>query len=303
MGFLFMIGTVRSDYCPDKEICVMLSAISCRFIVPGLLRAAAPVDNSPSVPSSPAQDEASGVSRLPPEAQIQAEQLRNEIHQRLSGVADDKPITVDSIQARYPSLGKDLIEGAVAAYRSLELEKPDHPLLALNLYEATALFAYTDNFYLDMNSQLRGPGCGRYPCAAQLICDLTSALEKMLALNQSDATVVKVYRGQYADVLQDMVQGRLLVDPGFLSTTRCSEVAESFSSSNLQVLFSDQGVDVSDLSAGSFEQEVLFRQGTPFDILLSHTLPYGSMRQVLSDSRLPDSTGRKYEQDLAGLES
>ena len=189
------------------------------------------------------------------------------------------------------------VEGMLQAYDSLVAN--GHPVgQVLTAEEYIALKGYTQKHFMSINDTLRSPGTAdpRWLDTAKLA---EQALNKM-----DDAGLVsedKFYRGLNAKRIPDDIEGRTLVDKGFLSASKDPLVGDDYAMRKNQpateMLFGRGVVIDESISEIGWEKEVLFRPGTEFNVLFRHDAPpddmwfRGRTRLVMADSALPPTHG------------
>jgi hypothetical protein len=135
-----------------------------------------------------------------------------------------------------------------------------------------ALGTYVGNYYKTTNRLLRTIGRGEAdPVAGRTVPKEESAIIKgtAVALNHLPPVVGTVFRKEGGTGIPlDAKPGTVVVDPGFLSTTRDRKVAENWQGAALLVIHaSRRSHDVSQVSPFPNEREAIFLPGTRFEVL------------------------------------
>lgn len=133
----------------------------------------------------------------------------------------------------------------------------------LTVQETTGLRTYTGSSYEPMNLYLRKQTSSLSPNLKSTISEMDKAF-RVASLDRS-VTVYRGVHGTFADAIKRMQYGDTLTDPGFMSTSVNSGIAQSFSSGVIMKFTLKQGakaIDVRPISSISREDEILLARGT-----------------------------------------
>ncbi|MHB8876304.1 MAG: ADP-ribosyltransferase [Myxococcaceae bacterium] len=148
-----------------------------------------------------------------------------------------------------------------------QLQASNPALANIPREDLAALKAYTGDYYRDMNTALRGKTdlWGAKPGLPSGVKGAASAL------NQLPSHQGTVFRGANLDpsILDRYVEGKVIAEKAFMSTTVDQNVAKTFGNANTLFVINSvkNGRDVSMLSDYVAEKEVLFSPGTAFKVL------------------------------------
>ncbi|GGY09691.1 ADP-ribosyltransferase [Paludibacterium paludis] len=201
------------------------------------------------------------------------------------------------------------LRNAVEGYKKYSNECKDERI-RLDFEEYLAVRVYSDSHYKEINNALRGIGedSKRNLYEQQgVITALKRAIEKL-----STSEVAKTFRGENS-VPFEMREGDEVAFSGFISTARKVGVVDEFTHSdkrhNRFVVFGKTGARIDNLSNFPEEKELLYKDGTRFNVVFRHDPTKLSwpikhddrrtrdrkplaVRTVLEEVGLPGATGK-----------
>ncbi|BBG61950.1 ADP-ribosyltransferase [Providencia rustigianii] len=141
----------------------------------------------------------------------------------------------------------------------------------LSSAEIVAVQLYSGEAYKPLNRKLRS---GQTMTSAEQLLDMI--LSKALAKSPLNV-LTKTYRGsQVKDALGSIAEGKVGMDPAYLSTSRDPNIASEFANENKyslwSVIFGCSGFDMVAVNKDTIEAEVLYPKDTAMRLLLRHTV-------------------------------
>ena len=166
----------------------------------------------------------------------------------------------------------DVIKTVTKVERKSKSSSVIHTINDLSQEQIDALIKYTGDDYVNINNSLRGLEVAT-PENQATINAMKSALQ-----NASLPDDMVLYRGTSIEALEDLknlppekLMGKEIIEPGFMSTSTKSAVANKTFSGSLQMkIYVSSGahaLDISSISQYSREAEILFNAGQKMTII------------------------------------
>jgi hypothetical protein len=130
----------------------------------------------------------------------------------------------------------------------------------LSFEEKVIIYAYSDNYYEDLNEQLRDSKGTKLKPFGHYLRTALSKLPNYVGL---------VFRGVDMDnsSLQRYQEDAIITEYSFLSTSQDPKIADQFKKNVFFTIFSDTGKVIEKVSKRPIEHEVLFVNNTEFKVL------------------------------------
>lgn len=204
---------------------------------------------------------------------------------------------VEKLREEFGSKIPDVLNRSVSEEHGLT----EADVLSLLLYSSANEDAQEseEGFGIELNRKLRS-GEPLSPSEALLSEGINKALSKLVGDNAS-SEVAKYYRGVSVD--SKLKEGDSYVEPGFLSSTTDKDIVRAFGVENggsETILFSRPGAEISEFSLYPDESEVLHSPNKSLQMIFKGFFDeVNDFRYVFAQSDLPESAGKKFNQDLA----